>query len=175
MALTLILGARRSGKSAVAERLARDHGHDVLYLAPLTANDPEMASRVEAHRARRPPSWQTLETVEIAQAVAQAPAGAVVLLDSLGAWLAEVLWRSGALDGNGDAPATDQEIRRLASLAAARRGDVLVVAEEAGWGPVPPAAATRLWLDRLGDATQTLARSAERVLLVVAGRVLELP
>jgi adenosyl cobinamide kinase/adenosyl cobinamide phosphate guanylyltransferase len=179
MALTLVLGPRRSGKSAVAEQLARAAGarDDVLYLAPLTPSDPEMRERIAAHQARRPPKWQTLETVEVTAALEQAPPEQTVLFDSLGSWVAERLWRAGALDGQAEAgpPPLAAEIERLAELAQARPGIVVVVAEEAGWGPVPASAGTRRWLDLVGDCAQALSRRAERVLLVVAGRVLELP
>jgi adenosyl cobinamide kinase/adenosyl cobinamide phosphate guanylyltransferase len=179
MALTLILGPRRSGKSAVAERIASGAGGEVVYVAPLTPSDPELEARVAAHRARRPSSFKTVETADVASVLRGAPAQAVVLIDSLGSWIAEVLWRAGAIDGDCDGGMAARElveqIREVAEVAAARTGEVVIVAEEAGWGPVPPDAATRRWLDLVGDASQQLARRADRVLMVVAGRVLELP
>jgi adenosyl cobinamide kinase/adenosyl cobinamide phosphate guanylyltransferase len=219
MALTLVLGPRRSGKSEVAEALVSQAGAAVVYVAPLTPGDAEMRERVAAHRARRPHAWTTVETADVAMALRDAPAGTTVLLDSLGTWIAEALWRAGALGGETDGGGTDggqtdgggtdggetdggetdgggtdgggtdggetdggetaarlkAEIGEVARIAAERAGDVVIVAEEAGWGPVPPAAATRLWLDLLGDGAQALANVADRVLLVVAGRVLELP
>jgi adenosylcobinamide kinase/adenosylcobinamide-phosphate guanylyltransferase len=179
MALTLVLGPRRSGKSRVAEQLAHASGRPVVVLAPLTVTDDEMAARVAAHRAARPEGWSTVETVRIVEVLDGAPADATVLLDSLGTWVSEILWRAGALEDGADGSAAVTEIRAAAAAFAAaardRAGDTIVVGEEAGWGPVPPSGATRRWLDVLGDATQALSASADRVLLVVAGRTLELP
>lgn len=178
VALTLVLGPQRSGKSEVAEQLAAQHGDEVVYIAPLTPTDPELESRIAAHRARRPGAWKTVETIAVADLIEAAPPGTVLLLDSLGSWIAESLWRAGALDEQGDSDALaglKAEIARVVELATRRDCEVVIVAEEAGWGPVPPHAATRRWLDMLGDAAQELARRADRVLLVIAGRVLELP
>ena len=57
--LTFILGGARSGKSALAQRMAHERGGDaVLYVAtyrqPMTGDDPEMQHRVAKHRADRP-------------------------------------------------------------------------------------------------------------------------
>jgi adenosyl cobinamide kinase/adenosyl cobinamide phosphate guanylyltransferase len=175
VALTLVLGPRRSGKSRVAERLAQEAGEQVVVLAPLTVTDDEMAARVAAHRAARPAGWGTVEQVDVVAALRDAPPEATVLLDSLGTWVSEVLWRAGALEDPARAPSLDGAIGALARAAARRPGLTLVVAEEAGWGPVPPSGATRLWLDVLGDAAQALSAVADRVLLVVADRAVELP
>jgi adenosylcobinamide kinase / adenosylcobinamide-phosphate guanylyltransferase len=176
MALILVLGPRRSGKSRIAEDLAREGCAPVVVVAPLTVTDAEMAARVAAHRAARPAGWTTVERADVVAALREAPEGATVLLDSLGTWVSERLWRAGALDDPARAPdGLDEEVRALARVAAQRPGRTIVVAEEAGWGPVPPSGATRLWLDVLGDAAQALGAVAERALLVVAGRVVELP
>jgi adenosylcobinamide kinase / adenosylcobinamide-phosphate guanylyltransferase len=180
MSLIVILGPRRSGKSAVAERLASAGGAPVAYVAPLTVTDDEMASRVRAHRDRRPATWRTVETAEPLAALREADARDTVLLDSLGTWVAETLWRDGAFDERAPSdPSVLDHLRRdiatFAAEAATRPGLTLVVAEEAGWAPVPPGLTTRRWLDMLGDAAQACAGRADRVLLVVAGRTLELP
>ena len=78
--LTLILGGARSGKSRLAQRLAAPAAR-VSYVATAQAgDDPEMAARIEQHRAGRPPSWRTIEE-PLALADAVQPGGALVAAD----------------------------------------------------------------------------------------------
>src|SRR6185503_1073686 len=61
MALTLLLGGARSGKSALAERLAARWDGPVTVVVTAEARDAEMAERIRRHRARRPAGWRTVE------------------------------------------------------------------------------------------------------------------
>jgi histidinol-phosphate aminotransferase len=196
--LVLVLGGSRSGKSALAERLVAPAG-EVTYVATLAEPgagqdsaggmgfDRELAARITAHRARRPSHWRTVQAGDAlrpSEAVAAAPPTAAVLVDGTGAWLAGRMAGLGLFDDlvDGDEAEPGAGARLVAeadALAeAARRhpgGPVVVVAEEAGLGVLPAASGTRRWLDLHGELVQALAGAADRVLLVVAGRAVELP
>jgi histidinol-phosphate/aromatic aminotransferase/cobyric acid decarboxylase-like protein/adenosyl cobinamide kinase/adenosyl cobinamide phosphate guanylyltransferase len=179
MSLTLVIGGTRSGKSGRAEALALATGLPVRYVATADRSDPAMGERIRRHVQRRPASWTTVEAgADLADAVANAD-GTCVLLDGLGPWVATALHRAGAFDSPEDG--TLERVREgvmaeihAVARAADRPDPLIVVAEEAGQGVLPPGAASRAWLDLLGDAKQRLADVAERVELVVAGRPLTL-
>jgi adenosylcobinamide kinase / adenosylcobinamide-phosphate guanylyltransferase len=159
--LTLVLGGARSGKSAVAERLvAEAGGDDVVYVATGTATDEEMSARIAAHKLRRPPAWETVETVDLVAAIRALPDGAAIV-DSLGTWVAGT--EDFAVDTDG-----------LVAALAGRRSPTVVVSEEVGLGVHPETEIGRAWRDALGDVNQAVAAVADTVLLVVAGRELRL-
>jgi adenosylcobinamide kinase / adenosylcobinamide-phosphate guanylyltransferase len=173
---TLVLGGSASGKSALAEHLLAGRP-DVVYTATgpvvdLRAHpDAEWAGRVSRHRERRPTWWQTEETHEVASLLAKLDQP--VLLDSIGTWLAGVLDRAGAWqDRTGWRDRLTAETDLLVRAWRARRTPLVAVTDEVGWGVVPATASGRLFRDELGRLNRRLAGESERVLLVVAGRLL---
>ena len=155
----LVLGGARSGKSALAERMA---GAEVTYVATWRPDprDADMAARVAAHRARRPSGWVTLEPGdEVVEAVRRC--AGTVLVDSLTTWVAS-------------APDFDVDADGLCAALRTRRGDTVVVSDEVGLGVHPSHEAGRRFRDALGAVNQAVAAVADDVVLVVAGRVLRL-
>jgi histidinol-phosphate/aromatic aminotransferase/cobyric acid decarboxylase-like protein/adenosyl cobinamide kinase/adenosyl cobinamide phosphate guanylyltransferase len=185
VSLTVVVGGTRSGKSGRAEAHARRVGAAVVYLATGAASDPELAERVAAHRRRRPDGWTTVDSVDVGAALRATDAGATVLVDDLEGWLVDRMTARGLWTDADVAPLGDQgrrahaaivaEAGRWATAAARRRGQTVVVAGQTGWGPTPPSASTRRWLDLHGDVLQSLLAVADDAELVVGGRVLRLP
>lgn len=177
MTATLVTGGVRSGKSTHAESLLRG-ASSVAYVAPGpvpdVAADPDWAARVAAHRSRRPATWTTHETSEVAAVLVAAPGA--VLLDCLGTWLTAVLDEAGAWEAPADSAHTlvlDRLTDVVAALAATP-GPVVVVTNEVGWGVVPAHRSGRLFRDLLGTVNQRVAEVCDEVHLVVSGRVLVL-
>jgi adenosyl cobinamide kinase/adenosyl cobinamide phosphate guanylyltransferase len=158
--ITLVLGGAGSGKSALAERLAAGSGTVVTVLATGVATDDDMAARIAAHRARRPPGWPTVDAAGcLAPALTDTPGP--VLVDSLGTWVAA-------------APGFDVDVAGLCRALAGREDDTVVVSDEVGLGVHPSTSVGRRFRDVLGRVNQSVAGVADDVLLVVAGRVLPL-
>ncbi len=175
--LTLIVGGARAGKSAYAERLVADYGPRVLYVATAEAKDDEMHTRVQSHRARRPPAWTTLEApVDVGMALLAAqPDADVILLDCLTLLVTNLVLAHGGeemKDSTAEESADAAVNAEIEALLMAQRQlglPMVIVSNEVGMGLVPPYPLGRLYRDVLGRANQRLAAAADRVYLVVAG------
>ena len=94
MSLVFLLGGARSGKSALAVRLAERSGLPVTFVATAEAHDEEMAERIARHRAARPAGWTTIEEpVDLAGALDRVAAGSCLVLDCVSLWVSNVLER----------------------------------------------------------------------------------
>jgi adenosyl cobinamide kinase/adenosyl cobinamide phosphate guanylyltransferase len=169
MAMTLLLGGARSGKSARALRLAHDWEGQVVFVATGEGRDPEMADRIARHRLERPASWRTVEApLELVRAFDSIPAHAFVILDCLTLWVANAL----------DAGWSDEDVERagaaVARIAAARERPTVIVSNEVGLGIVPQTPLGRTYRDLLGRVNALFAAEAEEAYLMVAGRSLQL-
>jgi adenosylcobinamide kinase / adenosylcobinamide-phosphate guanylyltransferase len=177
--VTLVTGGIRSGKSRHAETLASG-GSDVTYVAtgPLDAGteagaDAEWTRRLALHRERRPSGWSVLETLDAAGILAVQEG--MVVVDCLGTWVTGLVDEAGLWDDLDAATelleaATD----RLRDALAITRADVVVVTNEVGFAPVATTPSGRWFQDALGRVNAGIASRADRVHLVVAGRVLDL-
>jgi adenosylcobinamide kinase/adenosylcobinamide-phosphate guanylyltransferase len=171
--LILVLGGARSGKSAFAQRLARERGGDrVLFVATAEAGDEEMAARIAAHRRDRPAGWRTLEApLHAGEAIAARVADAdVVVLDCLTLLVSNVLLTLGEAPDEADADrAVMAEVESLLTAIGGTAATFIVVSNEVGLGLVPDNPLGRLYRDLLGRANQALAAQAAHVYFLVAG------
>ena len=169
MALTLLLGGARSGKSALAGRLAAGFHGPVTVVATGQARDAEMAERIERHRAERPPSWRTVEApIELEAALTASPDGGFLIVDCLTLWVSNLM-EQGLADRQ-----VEERARAAAAVAAARSGPTVAVSNEVGAGIVPAGALARRYRDLLGQVNAIWAAAADQALLLIAGRAVPL-
>ncbi|MBK8435469.1 MAG: bifunctional adenosylcobinamide kinase/adenosylcobinamide-phosphate guanylyltransferase [Austwickia sp.] len=178
MTSVLVLGGARSGKSRYAEALlAQESAVRYVATGPVpTPTDEEWAARVAEHRRRRPPHWHTVETADVAGVLTDPVGQGPLLVDCLGTWLTRLIDEANAWED----PARAQEVQERAGsalVAALQNTDVEVVfvSNEVGSGVVPATASGRLFRDLLGRLNAQVAAACDRAVLIVAGRVIELP
>lgn len=170
MIRTLILGGIRSGKTALAEQIARSSGEPVVYLATATAGDEEMARRVERHRQNRPPEWGLAEEpVKLAAVLGDhgsTPRPPLLLVDCMSLWVSNLLFA-------GDEVFARERAAFLQAVAD-YPGRLVVVSNEVGLGTIGMDPLTRRFCDELGWLNQDLATGCDRVVMSVAGLPLTL-
>jgi adenosyl cobinamide kinase/adenosyl cobinamide phosphate guanylyltransferase len=164
--LVLVLGGARSGKSALAVHMG---GEVATLIATGSPSDSEMAERIRRHRAERPAGWSTVEEpLDLAGALAAAAPDSTLVVDCLS------LWVSNLMAEGWDDDAIEAGARGVAEAAAGRPGRTIAVSNEVGMGVVPATPLGRRYRDVLGRVNSMFADAADRAVLVVAGRTLDL-
>ena len=164
----LVLGGSRSGKSAYAESLLAD-ARSVAYVATAAerADDEEWTRRIAAHRARRPKTWRTIETRDLAALLATG--GPPMLIDSITTWVARTMDETGYWADPPRRAVYPECAELLCTLWGSTARRVVAVSDEVGSGVVPETESGRRFRDALGELNQRLAAGADEVHLVVAG------
>lgn len=162
MALILIGGGSRSGKTKFAIERARAQGPRRAYIATAETLDDEMKARAEAHRSERGPDFLTLEEpLDVAGVVENRGGGFdAVVIDCLTIWLSNLLLagRDGKREG-----------ARLLEAARAAAPAVLCVTNEVGCGIVPDNELARRFRDEAGWLNQRVAEAADEVYWMIFG------
>lgn len=180
MALVLLTGPVRSGKSDAAVALAEQRvarGDLVgVTIAVFTdaAGDPEFQRRVEHHRATRPPEWEVLECFSDPLRVAAVGDDRLLLVDCLGTAVGASMGFDSETGSDAQARAASEAVDRLVAALTHRAGDTIVVTNEVGWGIVPSTPSVRLFRDLVGRANRLLTGVADAAYLVVSGRLIDL-
>ncbi len=167
--IILVTGPARSGKSEWAEHLAAQSGKSVLYIATsqVDPTDRDWQARIDKHRLRRPSDWTTLHVpIELSTILRSATSANCLLVDSLGTWLANLLEQ--------DETTWQETLQVLLQSLIGASSDVILVAEEAGWGVVPAYPIGRTFRDRLGMLTRQVGSIANPVYLITGGHALNL-
>lgn len=194
--MIFVTGGARSGKSGLAEKLARERAAVaagssgavnadganadapdgsarvvVTYIATAEARDGEMRERIAEHRERRPAGWRTVEAPDnLPEAVEEALTDdGIVLVDCLTVYISNLLMSHGIASGERVKRAVDREMDELIEVCRSGDGRVILVSNEVGMGIVPDNMLARTFRDVAGRANQKLAAAADEVYLCVSG------
>lgn len=166
MAVILITGGARSGKSKRAEMRTRAFPGRPVYVATAEALDPEMEARIAGHRARRGTDWIEREVpLDLVPTLVATDGGGARLVDCL------TLWLSNMMHAERD---WEREMMELAGTLPHLSSPVVFVTNEVGLGIVPDNALARSFRDAAGIMNQTIADVADEVEFVIAGLPMKL-
>jgi adenosylcobinamide kinase/adenosylcobinamide-phosphate guanylyltransferase len=163
----LIIGGARSGKSRYAQARAEATGLRRIFVATAEAFDDEMRERIARHRADRDDKWETVEApLDLARTITtQSAPDAVIVVDCL------TLWATNLILGEHDIERATSEL--IGAIRSAT-GQLLLVANEVGFGIVPDNRLARRFRDEAGIINQRVAAVVDEVQLVAAGLPLRL-
>jgi adenosylcobinamide kinase/adenosylcobinamide-phosphate guanylyltransferase len=162
VAVILIGGGARSGKSRYALEKARAIEGTRAFVATGHPSDEEMAARIARHREERGEEFTTIEEpIELARAL-QANFD-VIVVDCLTLWLSNMMFAN-----------KDCDCDALLSAAQSATGTVIFVTNEVGSGIIPTDhALSREFRDRAGNLNQRVAAIAHEVYWMIFGQALK--
>jgi adenosylcobinamide kinase/adenosylcobinamide-phosphate guanylyltransferase len=164
--IVFVIGGCRSGKSSFALKTAEKvPAEQKIFIATCVPKDDEMKRRVARHQKDRSQTWVTVEApLGLPEAILQNNCKEdVILVDCL------TLWVSNLLMEIGDEKKIEATIFRLIDALEKATCPIVLVSNEVGTGIVPENKLARQYRDIIGLANQAVAKTASKVIWMVAG------
>lgn len=166
--IIFITGGARSGKSSFAEKLAKQNGKRLVYIATGEPKDEEMLKRIKKHKQRRKGelcSWKTIEEpVYLVKTLSNIKTKVdTALLDCITLWINNLI-ELGIKDRE-----IMNEAKKLISVINKNKFKTIVVSNDVGAGIVPINPLARRYRDLLGTINQLVAKKADIVYQMFSG------
>ena len=164
--IIFVTGGCRSGKSTYAMQTAEKMpAEQKVFIATCVPQDDEMKQRVAKHQKERSQSWVTVEVpLDLPEAILKnSQEENVILVDCLTLWLSNLLMETD------DENKIEKIIAQLTASLEKALGTVVLVSNEIGTGIVPENKLARQYRDIIGLANQAVAKTAGKVIWMVAG------
>ncbi|MBI5084214.1 MAG: bifunctional adenosylcobinamide kinase/adenosylcobinamide-phosphate guanylyltransferase [Acidobacteria bacterium] len=165
MALAVVGGGRRCGKSRYALALASAHGPRLGFIATLQDTDEESAEKIAAARRERGMEFVTVEEpIEVARLIEErSHLFDAVVVDELTVWISNLV-----MAGRGDAE-VEAEAARLMQAAVKGPSEIVMVTSDVDFGFAVDPEASRQFRRLAGLVNRQMAEAASRLYWMVFG------
>ena len=165
MAITLITGAIKSGKSEFAEKKAHVYKKlTYIALSEKQPNDINWQEKIRLHKSRRPSSWQIIESDDLL-CVFKKVSGPL-LIDSIGGFVVKNI--------NEDNNEWKRNLLQLKKCLIEYKSDIIIVGEQVGWGLVSEYEIGNIYTERIGEVLRDITLLSNDNWLTINGKAIKL-
>ncbi len=165
MAITLITGAIKSGKSEFAERKAlRFNKITYVALSKPHSKDKHWQNKIKLHKSRRPSSWDVIENDDLFYVFKNV--SGPLLIDSIGGFVVKYI--------NCDNNEWKNNLILLKSYLREYPSDIIIVGEQVGWGLVSEYKIGNIFTERIGEVLRDITSIANDNWLTINGKAIKL-
>ncbi len=165
MAITLITGAIKSGKSEFAEKKAQAYKNlTYIALSDTRLNDVNWQNKIKIHKSRRPSKWDTIENDDLLYVfkIVSGP----LLIDSIGGFVLKHI--------NEDSDEWKRNLLLLNKILKEYTSDIIIVGEQVGWGLVSEYRIGNIFTERIGEVLRDITLISSDNWLTINGKAIKL-
>ena len=165
MAITLITGAIKSGKSEFAEKKAKVYKNlTYIALSESRSNDDHWQEKIKLHKSRRPKNWKILENDDLLYVFKNV--SGPLLIDSIGGFVVKNI--------NVDNNEWNRNLLLLNKCLIEYKSDIIIVGEQVGWGLVSEYKIGNIFTERIGEVLRDITNISSDNWLTINGKAIKL-
>ncbi len=165
MAITLITGAIKSGKSEFAEKKSLVYKRlTYIALSQSLPKDENWQKKIKIHKSRRPSSWETIENDDLLYIFKNV--SGPLLIDSIGGFVVKNI--------NVDDNQWKKNLLQLNRFLTEYKSDIIIVGEQVGWGLVSEYKIGNIFTERIGEVLKDITLISSNNWLTINGKAIKL-